>query len=89
MDNNRVCNECSITKPLTEFHKRLDNWNKRCKDCVNKSERLRYKLKGVENGTYQAYEVDLDEIHDELSLPELKALMHQHNIPIKAHITKQ
>ena len=87
--SNRVCNECSITKPLTEFHKRLDNWNKRCKDCVNKSERLRYKLKGVENGTYQSYEVGLDEIHDELSLPELKALMHQHNIPIRAHCTKQ
>jgi hypothetical protein len=49
---------------------------------------LRYKIKGVENGTYQCYEVDLDEIHQELSLPELKALMHQHNIPIKAHSNK-
>ena len=88
MDNNRVCNECNIIKPLTEFHKRRDDFTKRCKECINKSERLRYKLKGVENGTYQCYEVGLDEIHDELSLPELKTLMHQHNIPIKAHSTK-
>jgi hypothetical protein len=88
MDKERVCNECKITKPLTEFHKRRDDFTKRCKECVNKAERLRYKIKSVENGKYQCYEVDLDEIHDELSLPELKALMHQHNIPIKAHSNK-
>ena len=88
MDKERTCSECSITKPLTEFHKKRDDFTKRCRECVNKAERLRYKLKGVESGAYQCYEVDLDEIHDELSFPELKALMYQHNIPIKAHSTK-
>jgi hypothetical protein len=52
MDKERVCNECKITKPLTEFHKRRDDFTKRCKECINKAERLRYKIKGVENGTY-------------------------------------
>ena len=88
MDKERVCNECSITKPLAEFHKRRDDFTKRCKECINKAERLRYKLKGVESGAYQCYEVGLDEIHDELSFPELKALMYQHNIPIKEHSNK-
>jgi hypothetical protein len=87
MDKEKVCNECKITKPLTEFHKRRDDFTKRCKECINKAERLRYNIKSVQNGTYQCYEVDLDEIPQELSLPELKALMHQHNIPIKAHST--
>jgi NUMOD1 domain len=89
MDKDRTCNACGITKRLTEFHKRVDDFTKRCKECVNKAERLRYKLKSVEDGRYQCYDLDLDEIHDELSLPVLRALMHQHNIPIKAHSIKQ
>ena len=89
MDKERTCNECSITKPLSEFHKKRDDFTKRCRECVNRAERLRYKLKGVESGAYQCYDVGLDEIHDELSFPELKALMYQHNIPIRAHSTKQ
>ena len=88
MDKDRTCNECNITKPLTEFYKRRDDFTKRCKECVCKSERLRYNIKCIENGTYQCYEVGLDEVHQELTLPELKALMKQHNIPIKAHSNK-
>ena len=83
-----TCNECKITKPLTEFHKRLDNYNKRCKECVCRAERLRYTIRGIDNGTYQCYDVGLDEIPQELSLPELKALMKQHNITIKPHSNK-
>ena len=85
----RTCTECKITKPSSEFHKRVNDFTKRCKECINKSERLRYKLKSVEEGRHQCYDLDLDEIHDELSLAELRALMHQHNIPIRAHCTKQ
>ena len=86
--SDRTCSECNITKPLTEFYKRRDDFTKRCKECVCRAERLRYTIKGVENGTYQCYEVGLDEVHQELSLPELKALMKHHNIPIKAHSNK-
>ena len=86
--NSRTCNDCKITKPITEFYKRRDDYTKRCKECVCQSERLRYAIKTVENGTYQCYEVGLDEIPQELSLPELKALMKQHNIPIKPHSNK-
>ena len=88
MDKNRTCSECKITKPITEFYKRKDDFTKRCKDCVCQSERLRYMIKNVENGKYECYEVGLDEIHQELSLPELKALMKQHNITIKPHSNK-
>ena len=88
MDKDRTCNECKITKPLTEFYKRRDDFTKRCKECVCRSERLRYKIKVVENGTYQCYEVGLDDVHQVLSWPELKALMHQHNIPVRPHSNK-
>ena len=88
MDKERTCNECKIIKPITEFYKRKDDYTKRCKECVCQSERLRYTIKNVENGTYECYEVGLDEIPQELSLPELKALMKQHNIPIKPHSNK-
>ena len=84
----RTCNECKIIKPITEFYKRKDDFTKRCKECVCQSERLRYTIKNVENGTYECYEVGLDEIPQELSLPELKALMKQHNIQIKPHSNK-
>jgi hypothetical protein len=93
----RSCSECKITKPLTEFYKRRDDFTKRCKECVKQSEKLRYAIKNVENGTYQCYEVDLDELPhqcdpnsapQDLSLQELKTLMRQHNIPIKAHSNK-
>ena len=86
--NERCCSECKIIKPITEFYKRKDDYTKRCKECVCQSERLRYTIKNVENGTYECYEVGLDEIPQELSLPELKALMKQHNIPIKPHSNK-
>ena len=56
----RTCSECKITKPLNEFYKRRDDFTKRCKECVCKSERLRYTVKGVENDTHQCYEVGLD-----------------------------
>ena len=88
MDKERTCNECKIIKPITEFYKRKDDYTKRCKECVCQSERLRYTIKNVENGTYEWYEVGLDEIPQELSLPELKALMKQHNITIKPHSNK-
>jgi hypothetical protein len=88
-ETRRTCNGCKITKPLSEFYKRVDDFTKRCKECINTAGRLRYKLKSVEEGKYQCYDLDLDELHYELSLPELRALMHQHNIPIRAHCTKQ
>ena len=88
MDKSRTCNECKIIKPITEFYKRRDDYTKRCKECICQSERLRYTIKNVENGTYECYEVGLDEIPQELSLPELKALMKQHNIQIKPHSNK-
>jgi hypothetical protein len=88
MDKSLTCSECKITKPLTEFYKRRDDFTKRCKECVWRSERLRYTMMGVEDDTYQCYEVGLDELHQELSLPDLRALMKAHNIPIKAHSNK-
>jgi hypothetical protein len=89
MDKERTCNACKITKPLSEFHKRVNDFTKRCKECINEAGRLRYKLKSLEEGKYQCCDLDLDELHDELSLPELRTLMHQHDIPIRAHCTKQ
>jgi hypothetical protein len=85
----RTCNACKITKPLSEFYKRVNDFTKRCKECINEAGKLRYKLKSVEEGKHQCYDLDLNEIHDELSLPELRALMHQNNSPIRAHCTKQ
>ena len=49
MDKERTCGECKITKPLTDFYKRRDDFTKRCKECICKAERLRYKIKGIEN----------------------------------------
>jgi len=34
---NKVCNECSIEKPLTEFYKRPNGWVARCKECYKKA----------------------------------------------------
>ena len=49
---------------------------------------MRYTIRGIENSISQYYNVGLDNIPQELSLPELKALMKPHNVPIKPHSNK-
>jgi hypothetical protein len=44
----KKCAECKVTKPISEFHKRVDNidgLNKKCRMCVNEYQRERTKNK--------------------------------------------
>jgi hypothetical protein len=41
----RRCSKCGSEKQLDQFHKKAARWDSRCKACVSKSKKARYRLK--------------------------------------------
>jgi len=42
MIKSKACRTCLQVKPITEFHKKLQDWSLHCKDCANKKRRTWY-----------------------------------------------
>jgi 5-methylcytosine-specific restriction endonuclease McrA len=42
MIESKACRTCLQVKPITEFHKRLQDWSLHCKDCANQKRRNWY-----------------------------------------------
>ena len=48
MDNYKTCKECLQSLPTTEFHKRLDGFQNRCKSCTKTYTKARYQANAEE-----------------------------------------
>lgn len=54
----QTCTKCNIEKPVSDFHRRGAGYLKRCKTCVNSSQRERYATNGKNPSPRQAQQFD-------------------------------